>query len=304
MTAGARTRRPTIAAVVEVAAVWIMFAVAALAVLVTYARLPPPELYNVGESGLRGGLGRTLVFLNFPVALAAVAIAAVVAAFVEMPRARAAALLVAASAAAVPFVVEQGDLDAKPANAIPAAGVAVSLLLSLVAAPPRNRRAGTRLPGDPARVALAAALFVVAVPWFFAEAGFYAPDPILADEPSPDEPIAAVHLGHHHGTDGVLLALAALALSRLPPRLPPSRVVSVASAYLALMLVYGVANAVQDAWLEQVVKRGWTDHAIPSVLNPRPTLAWAVLLLAAAVVEIAWFRRERRPAAAGRLDGP
>ena len=287
----------------EVTAVWAVFAVSAVAVLITYSRLPPAELYRVSESGLDGGLGRTLVFVNFPVALAAVAIAAVAAAFIGGPGATAAVLLVAASAAVVPFVVDESDLDAKPANAIPPVGVAAALVLSAVPARPRNRPAPMPLRGDSARVAVAAALLVVAVPWFFAEAGFYAPDPILADEPSPEEPLAAVHLGHHHGTDGVLLALAALALSRALPRLPPSRLVTAASAYLALMLVYGVANAVQDAWLEQVVKRGATDRAIPSVLNPRLSVPWAVLLLAAALVELTWFRRERRARAARDLDG-
>jgi hypothetical protein len=135
---------------------------------------------------------------------------------------------------------------------------------------------------------------VIAVPWIFAELGFYAPDPILADEPSPDEPLAAVHLGHHHGTDGALLALAALALSRLPPRLPGRGLPSVLSAYLALMLVYGAANAAQDAWFEQVVKRGSSEHSIPSLLEPGLTAPWAILVAGAAAVELAWFRRERR----------
>ena len=38
--------------------------------------------------------------------------------------------------------------------------------------------------------------------------------------------------------------------------------------YLALMLTYGVAVAAQDAWLEQVVKRGWTSRRMPDVVRP------------------------------------
>ena len=34
------------------------------------------------------------------------------------------------------------------------------------------------------------------------------------------------------------------------------------------MLAYGSVNLAQDFWLEQVVKRGWTDEAIPSALRP------------------------------------
>jgi len=34
------------------------------------------------------------------------------------------------------------------------------------------------------------------------------------------------------------------------------------------MLAYGVGNLVNDDWLEQVVKRGWTNYQLPSVLVP------------------------------------
>ena len=58
-----------------------------------------------------------------------------------------------------------------------------------------------------------------------------------------------------------MLSLTALVFSRLPrPRL--------LDAYLALMLAYGVGNLVNDDWLEQVVKRGWTNHEVPSILTP------------------------------------
>ena len=285
----------TAAARSEIAAVWLAVAGAAIAVLVTYARLPPSELYHTSEDGIDGGLGRTLVFLNFPVALVAVPVALIAAAVLRRRAAVAAALVVAAAAAFVPFAVDQDDLDAKPVNAIPALGVLIALLLTVAAVRrPHPRPTSRRLGGDRIRVVLAAVLLAIAVPWFFAELGFYAPDPILADEPSPDEPIAAVHLGHHHGTDGVLLAVAALLLSRVPPRLATGLLPAIASGYLALMLVYGVTNAVQDAWFEQAVKRGTTDHAIPTVLLPDLSLRWALLLAAAAVVELAWFRRERR----------
>ena len=59
----------------EVVAVWCLFALDALATLVTYWRLPPDMLYNVDDAGdLAGGLGRTLVLLNYPLALGAIAL--------------------------------------------------------------------------------------------------------------------------------------------------------------------------------------------------------------------------------------
>jgi hypothetical protein len=34
------------------------------------------------------------------------------------------------------------------------------------------------------------------------------------------------------------------------------------------MLAYGIGNLVNDDWLEQVVKRGGTNHEVPSLLTP------------------------------------
>jgi hypothetical protein len=272
--------------------VWGLFATAALAVLVTYTRVPPAELYHTNEDGLAGGAGRTLVFTNFPTALAAIGVLLACTPGLSGRRGvAAAAASVLCLVVAVPGVVDQQDLDARWINVVPAAGVALALVLSLAA----PARAGIRLAGDRLRIALAATLVVMAVPWLFAETGFYAPDPILADEraasstpSSGEETLAAVHLGHHHGTDGVLLALTALVLSRVRPL---SRT---ASAYTALMLAYGVANAFQDLWFEQVVKRGWTVHALPSFLRPQLSVGWLAMLAAAALIDVLWFRRERR----------
>jgi hypothetical protein len=208
------------------------------------------------------------------------------------------------AAVALPGVVEQEDLDAKVVNALPAAGVALAFALTLLAA----RRGGLgrlapRRSGDGARIALAAVLLAAAIPWFFAELGFYAPWPFLAEEvrPEPEEPtIRAVHLGRHHGMDGTLIALTALALSRVIADLRREWLRLALAAYLALMLVYGLANAAQDFWLEQVVKRGWTDERLPTVIRPSLTLDWLVLVAAAAAVYVSWLLRrssEPRPCA-------
>ncbi|MGH3130771.1 MAG: hypothetical protein ACRDNX_08140, partial [Gaiellaceae bacterium] len=245
-------------------AVWTLLALTALAVLVTYSRLPPEKLYHTSVDGLAGGLGRALVVVNFPVALVAIAIVLVCAG-----RGRG-GLVTAASWLAVglclvvvvPGVVDQDDLDARWVNALPGLGVAIAAGLTWLARPGLSW--SPRAPGDRIRLVLAAVLLVGAIPWVFAETGFYAPDPILADEVPSGETIAAVHLGHHHGTDGVLLALSALLLSRTLGSLVALSHKVIVSFYLALMLAYGAANAAQDFWLEQVVKRGWTERGIPS----------------------------------------
>ena len=90
-----------------------------------------------------------------------------------------------------------------------------------------------------------------------------------------------------------MLSLTALGFSRLPrPR--------VLDAYLALMLAYGVGNLVNDDWLEQVVKRGWTNHEVPSLLGPAVNWGWPAVLVGAVVIWRFWFRQpsSTTPAAA------
>ena len=198
---------------------------------------------------------------------------------------------------ALPGVVDRDDLDAKAVNAIPAVGVAITVGL-LVVAWPRLGWTRVRLPGDPLRIVIAVVVAVGAIPYCFAELGFYAPDPIRADEPTPGEDIASVHLGSHEGMDGTLLALAALLLTRVTPWFAGRRLAAVTSTILALYLAYGVANLVQDDWLEQVVKRGWTDHRISSFVAPQLSIRWGIVIVVGVALEVLWFRRERRRAGA------
>jgi hypothetical protein len=272
MSAEPRTERPS----GELLLVWGLFALAALAVFVTYARVPADELYHVSHEGIQGGLGRTLVLLNFPIALAAIGVVGVL---LERgaPRVAGAVAIALCAVTAWPGVVDQDDLDARLVNVVPAAGVALAALLTARSRPRLALAPARRLDG--VRVAIAIVVVIGSIPWLLAEAGFYGPNPILADEIPPGEQIAAVHLGHHHGTDGALLALCALLLSRV------ARSVGL-RAYVALMFVYGLANALQDFWLEQLVKRGTVDVEVPSVLVPELAPRWGVLLLAAAAVYV------------------
>src|SRR4029077_17339227 len=155
----------------EIAAVWLLLALMGVAVVVTYARLPPDELYNVTRSGLSGGLSRLLVDLNVPDAIVALGILAVV--WRQLPR-RAAAIAIAAAVlclvVVVPGVVDQSDLDAKPINLLPALGVVMVLVLSLVAL---RRPSERRVRGDVLRLVLGAVAVVLAVPWIAAAVGVY-----------------------------------------------------------------------------------------------------------------------------------
>src|SRR4051794_30379570 len=112
----------------EVIAVWCGFLLSLVAVFVTYTRIDPENLYNVSRSGLSGGAGRALVYLNYPTAIVAVALLAIVydrwrscsspdrATFGRAVPILALLAVGCCLLIAVPGVVDQGDLDAKPIN--------------------------------------------------------------------------------------------------------------------------------------------------------------------------------------------
>ena len=277
----------------EVSAVLALLVLDGVAVIATYSRFPAAELYNVHHSGIAAGFGRELVALNFPFALIGIALVGLAWPRLHGPL-RTAGVVAIALCAVVYFAVDQSNLDAKPLNAVPALGLtlAVALVLAVgVSSAPRSVR------GDRVRIALAAVLVFFAAPLVAAELGFFL-DGVpflgwffetgrLASQPGNAVLHHAVHHGQHHGWEATMLALTALAFSRLPrPRL--------LDAYLALMLAYGVGNLVNDDWLEQVVKRGWTNDEMPSVLVPAANWGWAVVVAGAAAVWWLWFRQPRR----------
>ena len=256
---------------VSTRAVWIAFGAVAAAMLVTYSRVPAHDLYHVSGGGLvDGGLSRVLVYANFPVALAAALLGGLAAgrAGARLPGAVCVALC---AVVAVPGVVSQSNLDAKWVNAVPALGVALALALELRAGPGLVRVGrGT--------IAAVVALALLSLVWIAAEAGVHETFGVfLAGQPRPVEP--AVHLGHHHGLDGAMLAAAGLVLLRAPRS-------EIGRAYVSLLFAYGLVNFVQDGWTEQVVKRGWTSHTIPNALEPRPNLAWLAILVIAGCANV------------------
>jgi hypothetical protein len=277
----------------EVSAVLALLVLDGVAVIATYSRFPWQELYHVHHSGIAAGFGRELVALNFPFALVGIAFVGL-----AWPRLhgvlRLLGVVAIALCAVVYFAVDQSDLDAKPLNAVPALGLALAVALVLAVGVPPARRT---LRGDWARIALAAVAVFLAAPLITAELGFYLEGvPFLgwffeterlASQPGDPVLHHAVHHGQHHGWQATMLILIALAFSRLPR---PSAL----DAYLALMLAYGVGNLVNDDWLEQVVKRGWTNHEMPSVLTPTANWGWAAVLAGAVAVWALWFRQPRR----------
>lgn len=293
--------------IAEALAVWALLSVVGIEIFATYTRIPVRELYHVRSGGLGAGASRLLAFIGFPAGPIAIAIVGVV--VDRVPRrsivigAAAGALL--AAAVAWPGALDEAGLDAPAARALAALGVVAALLLTLSAARAAARgslRPGR--PGDRLRMGVAAIFLVGALPWMAADLGLsldrlpaigllYQTD-ALARQPGVPGLHPAVHDGHHHGMDGVLLVLAALVLSRALVAMRHRRFRLVLGAYLSFLFVYGAANAVQDFWLEQIVKRGWTDGALPMMLVPSPSLAWvAIVGIAAAGFGAALLLRPR-----------
>jgi hypothetical protein len=291
----------------EIPAVWLLFLVVAVEMLVTYSRLPARELYHVSGSGLTGGTSRVLVFSNFPIALVAIAVLALLFGRLRRRALQATALAGVVLAAAVfwPGVVDQADLDAKTVNALAALGVLTAVALTAVEARDGTTWSGPQ-PGDRLRLAVAFVALVIALPWMAAELGFYLDAvPVVGDvfqtSKAPahvwvpaEASLPSVHHGHHHGMDGVLLLVTAALLSRVVPSVRDRGLRVAVGMYLALMASYGIANIANDAWGEQVVKRAWTTWRIPSVLRPDLTIAWGLIILGAAAIyagSVWWSRR-------------
>ena len=159
----------------EALVVWGLVAVVGLSVLLTYSLVDADGLYNVSHDGLAGGASRLLVFLNFPVALMAIAVLALVTDRLgtRWPSLVALALCLVIL---VPGVVDQDDLDAQWINILPALGVAIVLALTIVAVRAAGVGGAGSPDGDRARIAVAAVLAFLALPWIFAELGLYIGD--------------------------------------------------------------------------------------------------------------------------------
>src|SRR6266508_1466230 len=115
-------------------ATWALVAVFAVSTFVTYTRVPPEKLYNVSRDGVAGGASRVLVYLNFPVAFIAIGILLVCLEILRERRLRLLGLagIALCAVAAVPGVLDQDDLDARAVNVVPALGVAVAVVLTVL----------------------------------------------------------------------------------------------------------------------------------------------------------------------------
>ena len=287
--------------------VWAGYGLVTIAIIITYARLPATDFYHVSRGGLAGSMGRALVYLNFPVAFAAIGLLGFAwSSLFAAGRHRrivtiaTIAALLLCLVAALPGVVDQGNLDARPINVVPAIGVAIALALTIMAirggAPYRVIPWGT---WDRWSAIALVPLIFFALPWILADAGFYIGDvPLLgrlfmSKSLDPGDTLRAVHLGDHHGMDSLLFIAAALVLGRKLGEIRPARLRTALSWYFSLMVAYGLANYLNDIWGEQIVKRSWTNRAFPDMLVPRIRPSWGLLLLGMVAIWFLVFRTKR-----------
>ena len=271
----------------DVLATWAVWMLFLGAMAVTYSRLDISDLYNVSRDGMDGALSRMLVQLNYPIAL--VAIAAILIALDSLEGRwlwLGAASIAACVVTAWPGVVDDGNLDARLINIVPALGVAGAVTLTIAAVKRSTAGMESSCRFDTARVVITAVTLFLSLPWIAANLGFYLPDVgFITERPitgSDGVVSPAVHLGHHHGFDGSLILISALLLSRPKLRSPSLRLAT--TSYVALMAVYGAINATQDFWHEQIQKRGWVDWTFPKATEPTLTTIWLVILAASGAV--------------------
>ena len=281
----------------EAFGIWLLFGALTLAILIDYATHPAADFYHVSHSGLAGGVGRALVYLNFPVLIPALTLLGIAVARLEgagelvAPATRRAARIMAVVAvpllvvAGWPGVVNQANFDFKPINIVPVIGVALALAVTVLVW--RAAGAGRPTPWgrlDLARLAVIVGLVLIGLPWILADLGIRIANLPLFDQWFVAEGAKAVHrpvgvhIGHHHGLDGICFVTMALVLSRVLPTIGTTWARRTLSAWLGLIFVYGAANVLQDFWGEALVVSRWTRHQMPTVLNPALTPAWGIML--------------------------
>ena len=282
---------------------WCLFLAVAVAALVTYTRLPARELYHVSHPGIDTGIRRALAFAGFPAAPVAVAVAWLLVEQVTRRAVTVAAIgaTVLASSVFWPGAVDEADPDSRPISVLAlVAVVAVIILTAVIARSAGFRRPHLRLREEPIRLAVFGIVFLVELPWLAALIGvsldhvpvlnsMYLSDSFV-DQPGVPGLHPAVHAGLHHGLSGALLVTSSVWLSRRLPAIRNMAHRRLLAAYLSLLIAYGAANALQDFWLEQIVKRDLLGWQFPYMLQPRLDWAFVGIVAGAAMIYVLLLR--------------
>jgi hypothetical protein len=296
-TCGEVERGERTAVATDALVLWCLFLAVAVAAVVTYARLPARELYHVSHPGIDTGLGRGLAFAGFPAAPVAVAVVWLLAEHLtrRVVTVVAVAATVLASSVFWPGAVDEADPDSRPIGVL--ALVAVVAVIALTVGVARSdgfRRPRLRFREERVRLLVFGFIFLVEIPWLAALIGVSLDHvPVLnsmflsdsfVDQAGVPGLHPAVHAGLHHGLCGALLVTSSLWLSRHLHCMGNLRHRRILAGYLSLLIAYGGANALQDFWLEQIVKRDLVRWQFPYMLQPKAGWAFLGILAGAALV--------------------
>ena len=231
------------------------------------------------------GSGARSSLLNFPLALGAIALAAIAGG----PRLLVGAAIALCAVTALPGVVDQDDLDARWINAVPALGVALALGLTVAAVRRDGAAFARHARGDRLRIVLGVCSCCWRCRGWPRRPG--STSRATSSWVRRSRPCATK--GSPPCISGFTTARPA-SCSRWPRSRSRARPASRAlAAYLSLMLAYGLANALQDGWNEQLWKRGSVDHHLESVLRPDLSVGWLTILVGAGAIYAFWFRPSR-----------
>ena len=290
-------RRERAAVASDALVLWCLFLAVAVAAMVTYARLPARELYHVSNPGIDTGIKRGLAFAGFPAAPVAVAVVWLLAEHLtrRVVTVAAVAATVLASSVFWPGAVAEADPDSRPISVL--ALVAVVAVIALTVGVVRS--AGFRRPRllvheERLLLPVFGLVFLVEIPWLAALIGvsldhvpvlnsMYLSDSFI-DQPGVAGLHPAVHAGLHHGLCGALLVTSSLWLSRHLHRMGNPTHRRILAGYLSLLIAYGGANALQDFWLEQIVKRDLLGWQFPYMLQPKASWAFLGIVAGAALI--------------------
>ena len=302
---------------------WVVIIFYSIPLFVVNAILPSSERYGISEEGFLAGFYRLILWLNFPVAVLSLLCNFIVLDIWLDKRKEEGHLrsfyghkiwpvLTVLSSFLCLIVVFPGVLDDKNlqfdlVHLLPATGVLLSLIgffsvFNLLSDPekktssPFEKIVGSKQKANwPIGIGLVLAL-LLSLPWIFADLGIYIGDiPLLGKawmsrEPTPHrEWLAAVHLGHHHGMDGLFLLFFALLIGKDLSDLALSSLRLSLSFCCALLVPYGFWALFSDFWEEQIWKRGVTDLCFDNALTPQVNLYWLGFLVVALLVHFFWF---------------
>jgi hypothetical protein len=310
------SKRESAAVATDALVLWCLFGAIAIATVVTYARLPAAQLYHVSHPGIDTGIARGLAFSGFPAAPVAIAVVWLLA---EQLSRRAAVLAAVAatvlgSAVFWPGAVDETDPDARPVSILALVGVVTVIALTVsVARSSGLQRPRVRLREDWPRILVTAVVFLVEIPWIAAVIGvsldhvpvldsMYLSDSFVDQRGVPGlHP--AVHAGLHHGLCGALLVTSSVWLSRRIAGMRSLAHRRLLAGYLSLLIAYGGANALQDFFLEQIVKRDLVQWQFPYMLQPKMSWGSGAIVAAAVLIYLA-ILRPRAPSGTSPIGPP